>query len=142
MNITFILEDTHCNWTLIEVYIQNLFSYPMWCVNIPGLLSLCSSYISYSYFLRVPVIFANLRVNISHSKPNITGSYKKVNTVLLKVECLLTSTSRKQTALYEIRMKINIYLTDGYSKIIITDCTGIKHYNGAPHLVQPKPYRH
>lgn len=46
-------------------------------VNLPGLLSLCSSYISYSYFLRVPVIFANLRVNISHNNPNITGSWKK-----------------------------------------------------------------
>ena len=45
-------------------------------VNLPGLLSLCSSYISYSYFLRVPVIFANLRVNISHNNPNITGSWK------------------------------------------------------------------
>ena len=43
-------------------------------VNLPGLLSLCSSYISYSYFLRVPVILANLRVNISHNNPNITGS--------------------------------------------------------------------
>ena len=48
-------------------------------VNLPGLLSLCSSYISYSYFLRVPVIFANFRVNISHSKPNITGSWKNQN---------------------------------------------------------------
>ena len=48
-------------------------------VNLPGLLSLCSSYISYSYFLRVPVIFANLRVNISHNNPNITGSWKKAN---------------------------------------------------------------
>lgn len=46
-------------------------------VNLPGLLSLCSSYISYSYFLRVPVILANLRVNISHNNPNITGSWKK-----------------------------------------------------------------
>ena len=48
-------------------------------VNLPGLLSLCSSYISYSYFLRVPVILANLRVNISHNNPNITGSWKKAN---------------------------------------------------------------
>ena len=57
-------------------------------VNLPGLLSLCSSYISYSYFLRVPVILANLRVNISHNNPNITGSWKKRESTICLCLCL------------------------------------------------------
>lgn len=57
-------------------------------VNLPGLLSLCSSYISYSYFLRVPVILANLRVNISHNNPNITGSWKKSESTICLCFCL------------------------------------------------------
>ena len=57
-------------------------------VNLPGLLSLCSSYISYSYFLRVPVILANLRVNISHNNPNITGSWKNSKSTICLCFCL------------------------------------------------------
>ena len=57
-------------------------------VNLPGLLSLCSSYISYSYFLRVPVILANLRVNISHNNPNITGSWKSSKSTICLRFCL------------------------------------------------------
>ena len=69
----------------------------MYYVNVPGLLSLCSSYISYSYFLRVPVIFANLRVNINQSKPNITGSCQKRNFVLHSIVKLVTVASHKRS---------------------------------------------